>query len=286
LGLGSSRQATENADRVAGEIQTLCREAGGEVPARSESGPSEIVFLREITGFPLHYYRRLSELRDAYYDIHLDERRKTCHIKYRETLEDLPDLEMLPNETAQNLEQHMEMILWALFLRVIRLDSEGVFVAAIPGPHIGHELVRLGTRFHRLLKRASERGEILAFFRHRLEQWRLHATAAHWAAFYVAVQMTLDNLPSPPQGRPWPTYNCLQRLLEWVEEQLNGAEGGAAWLAALRPVPDNACSSERRLRTMALVAQKCLRQASAEMPLLQLDEARIAELTPPREEPT
>lgn len=59
---------------------------------REELEATRVALVRELAGFPLSLYSRIPDLESAYLDRALDQQRKTCHIKYRETYEDLPDI--------------------------------------------------------------------------------------------------------------------------------------------------------------------------------------------------
>jgi hypothetical protein len=247
--------------------------------------------VREVGGIPLNYYNRLREvLKKAYFDKEVEEQRPTCHVKYRETFEDLPDIELLESSEIAEIREYVYDVLRVFILRVITACEDGTFQVYVSDNIAGYN-VRLGTRISRIVRNACGRPDIRAYLRYRWKTWSDRANPTQKAVFYLAIRLTVDRFPRVQQAqaqanRPRPIFNCYRNLLLMAREELRNTPEGREWLKLLHwdgDVSDPGYPAWKELFDAIAreVKEKCLIEASEALPLYQINEARIGEIRRP-----
>jgi len=259
---------------------------------RCEQGPdTSLLLVQEVGGIPLNYYSRLREvLKKAYFDKEVEQQRPTCHIKYRETFEDLPEIELLEAAEIAEIREHVYDVLRAFILRIITAGNDGVFQVYVAHPEVGGYWVRLGTRISRIIRNACARQDIRNYLRYRWRTWRDRATPTQKAVLYYAIWATLQKFPERNQTsemtRPRPIFNCYRNLATDTRNELRDTPEGREWCNLLywagdKSDPGYAAWQEQSDAIAREITEKCLVEASKSLPLYQINEARIGEIRRP-----
>jgi len=290
---GSDEAGEMKAAAITAEIRGIAREKGaGNVDDihRIEDGPpTSIVLVRELGGLPLYYYNGLAEMAQAYRDPTLDVGRKTCHIRWRETEWDLPDIKVIEPQLRGIIRDNCPYVLWMLILRRIKRDGEGMFCVDVP-QDFGTRVVYLGTRINRIIKHACNHEGVRAYLADGWQRWVKRASTTAVAVLYCAIRETLHTFPNVErageESDPPPIGNCYCLLLSETEKLLmQRGEEGSRWVELLRPPredDDRREQKEARYRQIAsIIREKCLEFVSEDMRLYQVHEQRIEEIRLP-----
>lgn len=319
-GKGTEGQAnTAEIDKaIEGISQQIARRDGqdiqlAQIHSKEEGDPSQLVLVREMGGVPLHFYARLEELRKAYFARETAEFRKTCHIKFDDNWRSLPDIETIEDRAYQEIQQNVDYVLRALLLKFIAYDGDTSieeasrtfearkkasysFLIKVPiEGEFGVQTYRLGARIGRVIKHACERRDIRRYLQQRWQNWLKDATPTHMAVLYNAIEHTQELFPrvvsAGDQQRIPPVRNCFRKLLRSVGEELRGmGPEGATWYELLSPrseVSPDYKTWEPKYKAIAdRIRATCLTQVPNEnLPLYQIEEARIGEIRLPDESP-
>ena len=197
---------------------------------------TRLALVRELAGFPLCLYSRLPELKEAYFDRQVDEQRKTCHIKYRETFEDLPDILLVEDEEYRAIREYVDYVFRGLVLRFIERGPTGMFCVTIHNPLVGEQVVPLGLRINRIVKHACVNSEAREYLKRCWQRWSTEkASPSHFAVVYNALQQSRDLIKRQRTSvDPLPALNCLYRLLESTASDLRKTDEGQKWYELLR----------------------------------------------------
>ncbi|MFV1965613.1 MAG: tubulin-like doman-containing protein [Pirellulaceae bacterium] len=195
---------------------------------------SSVMVCREMTGIPLQYYSKLEMLAKEYENGIVSE----CHLHYRETWEDLPDVRLMQASTYGKIQQDIHNVVLATLNGTIYC-KDGVFFVRVkeqysPTP----QAHRLGTRINRLIKHACEKGPVMAALVQAQKRWEQKADARKWSLLYLAAQETYTSATKAVQfGNPefTPLQNCTRRLLDSITKSLSETEEGRRWLVYVSP---------------------------------------------------
>lgn len=293
---GEGTDGAQNAELITNEINGISLAQGANnqnTVRRAEQGPpTSLLLVREVGGIPLNYYNRLRDvLKRAYFDKEVEEQRPTCHVKYRETFADLPDIEMLEANEIAEIRAFVYDVLRAFILRAITANDDGVFQVYIADPEISGYSVLLGTRISRIVRNACGRPDIRAYLRHRWKSWCDRASPAQKAVFYMAIRLTLERFPrvqhaQSQANKPRPIFNCYRNLQRLTRDELRNTPEGREWLKLLHWEGDvsDAGYAPWKEQFDAIgreIREKCLVEASSSLPLYQINEARIGEIRRP-----
>lgn len=253
---------------------------------------SRLILLRELAGIPLHYSTRLSDLRDAYYSTAMRVFRMTCHLRYRETAEDLPDIELINDEEYERIANQVNAVIRGILLRFVSCTDEGMFSVRVPD-EFQERTYDLGSRINRVVKHACRVQEVRTFLQKRWAKWKDQvATTKHLAIFYNTVQQNLQQFPSTvPAGENQnsvpPIQNCFRKLLYAAEKDLVSAPDGQKYFDLLRRRDTmDAGSDQWKSQFDSLsehIRKTCLITACDSMPFLQVDDTKIANVKWPGE---
>lgn len=207
-----------------------------------EFWPTRMVLIRELAGIPLCYYSRLPELENAYFDPQLEEQRKTCHIRYNETYEDLPDILLVETVTEGEERQYLQIrenvdyVFRGLFLGFIERQPDGMFCVRIYSEALGELPIALGTRINRIVKHACVKEDVRDHLRAAWNRWRQQrATPKHFAVLYNALQQSRDLIQASNRTQAsLPVLNCIVRLLNSTKIDLEMTDEGRRWFELLR----------------------------------------------------
>ena len=194
-----------------------------------------------MTGFPLQFYSRLDELRQAYEnDLSLITRSNDeCHIDFNEASDNLPDITNYPPRPTPGF--------GGTSLRSPGHDHRGDqleagrFQVRVPNEfHTGYVDVKLGSRLNRAVKTACEQPHISDYLRDSWDEWVKYATPRRLAALYVSSRKTHKELEPDLNAarhaiRSSPLRNCFEEIAKEAERLLNRTDEGKAWLQAVAP---------------------------------------------------
>ena len=262
------------------------------IHSKEVGDPSSLVFVREMGGVPIHFYGRLSKLRDAYFSNENREFRKTCHIRFRDDYRNLPDIETISDGDYQKIQLGVEDVLRALLLKFIRYDGD-MFVITVPLEGDIGPTVRLGTRISRVIMHACKREDVGNYLKRRWSVWKERATATDMAVLYSAIQQNQRLFPSMVSAgdkdqRIPPVRNCFRKLLRTTKTDLEAyGDVGRKWLDILRlrdegtdldydtwqPTHDEI---SKKIRETCLVQVDC-----DSLPIYQIDEKKTSEIELP-----
>ncbi len=207
-----------------------------------EFWPTRMVLIRELAGIPLCYYSRLTELEHAYFDRQLDDQRKTCHIRYNETFEDLPDIllveTVIDGEEKQykQIRENVDYVFRGLFLRFIERQPDGMFCVRIYSQTSGERTVQLGTRINRIVKHACVNPDVREYLQNSWKRWNQEkATPTYFAVLYNALQQSRSLIRQAQQtDANLPVLNCIYRLMTSTARDLEKTDEGRRWFNLLR----------------------------------------------------
>ncbi|MCX7406662.1 MAG: hypothetical protein NTZ32_01100 [Planctomycetales bacterium] len=198
--------------------------------------PTRLALVRELAGFPLCLYSRLRELEDAYFDTQLKDQRQTCHIKWRETYEDLPDILLVEDDEYRAIREYVDYVFRGIFLRFIECGPDGMFCVKISSPTVGEQVIPLGLRVNRIVKHACDKPEVREFLKRSWQRWSSEkSTPTHFAVLYNALQQSRQLIQQRRKStEPLPSLNCIYRLMESTADDLKKTDEGQRWYALLR----------------------------------------------------
>jgi hypothetical protein len=202
---------------------------------KSDVEPTKLALVRELAGVPLCLYSRLGELEKSYLDPQLKDQRKTCHIRFRETFEDLPDILMVEDDEYKAIREYVDYVFRGLLLGFIEREPDGMFCVKIHGPTVGEKVFPLGLRINRIVKHACDKAEVREYLKGRWQRWTQEkATPTHFAVLYNALQQSRQLIQQRRKSaEPLPALNCIYRLMESVACDLNKTDEGKKWYALL-----------------------------------------------------
>jgi len=290
MGATPGESGAEAVERVAGEVQRLAREGSDDPPRDTLDGDprpfqeSRFILHREVGGIPAHFYSRLSDLRQAYEARETQQFRTTCHIRYRETAEDLPDIEMISDTVYEQIANQVNDVIRGILLKFVSCTDDGMFFVQVPQEFMT-KTYELGSRINRIVKHACRLPEVRTYLQKRWAKWKDQvATAHHLAVFYNAIQQNLLQFPSTITAGSNtvvvpPLYNCLRKLLYTTEQDLRSAPDGERYFELLRhrdPSDRDYAAWDEQFRALcAHVKKTCLNSACPSFPILQIDDQKI-----------
>lgn len=203
---------------------------------------TKLALVRELAGVPLCLYSRLGELEKSYFDPLLDKQRKTCHIKFRETFEDLPDILLVEDDEYKAIREYVDYVFRGLLLGFIERQPDGMFCVKIHSPTVGEEVFPLGLRINRIVKHACvikpgrDKPEVGEYLKGRWQRWTQEkATPTHFAVLYNALQQSRQLIQQRRKStEPLPALNCIYRVMESVACDLKKTDEGQRWYALLQ----------------------------------------------------
>ena len=203
---------------------------------RNDLRPTKLALVRELAGVPLCLYSRLRELEDSYFDSQLNDQRKTCHIRYRETFEDLPDILLVEDDEYRAIREYVDYVFRGLVLGFIEREPDGMFCVKIHSPTVGEKVYPLGLRINRIVKHACDNSDVREYLKGRWQRWTQEkATPTHFAVLYNALQQSRQLIQQRRRSvEPLPALNCIYRLMESVAFDLKKTDEGQRWFALLR----------------------------------------------------
>jgi hypothetical protein len=290
------RNAAEpgNDDTIRALVQQELRRLDPGMPSDSinplTAVDSSLVMVREVAGFPLQYYTRLETLRDAYNNTGtFTKNNNECHIDYRFSMRDLPDICALDIPTYARIREHVPTILRSIIIGDIAWeDSE--FRVRVQSPFAGARAYGLGTKFDRMIKYSCDTEEIRKHLVDRWKKWSAAATPKGWACLFAAALKTyrliedrVTHLDQMHTESP-PLSNCYHQLLIESKVDLEKVEDGPRWSAALMPMgPSGSAGGNARLERSYLdtLAEQVLRPVREGLPIYQVLADRVDTIEPP-----
>ena len=267
-----------------------------EIHDTDDLAPTRVALVRELAGFPLCLYSRLTELESAYLDRGLDQQRKTCHIRYREKFEDLPDIVLVEDEQYRTIREYCDYVLRGILLRFIERDGDGVFCANILIGAIGERVHPLGTKLNRIIKHGCTVPIVRDYLKRRWQRWSEDATPNHFAALFNALQQSrnlirkrLSRLQGDQSSKSLPILNCLYRLLIDTAKNLRKTDEGQQWYELLRD-RDHENDSQQQIDEWKarypgieqMITSHCLTAPHDDgVPIFQVNERSVGSLTLP-----
>lgn len=290
LGVEGSPEGDENADRVAETVRELATQGTDDprnkVDDQQPFSESRLVLHREVGGVPLHFYSNLATLRQQYDAAPMNEFRRTCHIRWREAGENLPDIELINNNQYRLIANHVNDVIRGILLGFITASEDGQFKAVVKGKFQPREYI-LGSRLSSVIKQASSNDQVRTFLRRRWAMWKEHfaTTPLHYAVLYNAIQQNIRQFPSSvPVGQEMftpPILNCFRKLLDDTEVDLtnenDGKEdsvAGEKYFDVLREYDEYVPDREQREmlfeENCRRIREACLVPACNSLPILQI----------------
>jgi hypothetical protein len=291
LGASAGEAGDDAVVRVATEIKGLAADNSNDPPRdlineKYSYDRSRLILHREVGGIPAHFYSWLPELRKAY-ESSPDKERLTCHLRHRESAENLPDLDIISDEEYKVIADQVEEVVRGILLRFIECEDETMIVRVSIPEAFTRRKYFLGTRLSRIVKNACQHAEVSRYLQKQWVLWRKQGQAHHLAVFYNAIQQNLKLFPSevPAEANAIaipPLYNCLRKLLRTIEGELRAAPEGPKYFELLRPRNDNErgyVEWEQEFNQLCEHVRKtCLVSACASLPILQIDQDKIQEV--------
>lgn len=300
LGVTSSGE-DDNAQIIAQKVQDLSLD-GSNDRRRDAFDPqngshsfeeSKLVFHRELRGIPVHFYGRLDQLHEHYHHSKMKEDRKTCHISYRQSFGDLPDIKLIDDKEYKAISENAIDVYRGLILGFVNAGDDGIFQVIVPDrfmdiPH------PLGSRISRIVKHACCRKQVREFLQNRWSKWKQErASAKHLAVFYNAIQQNMMQVADVVQAggaageMTPPPKNCLEKLLADVKQSLLDEADGEKYFDILKerdPLDRDFDAWKTAFREMCeQIKDKCLHVANEELPILQMDSEKVGDVTFPFE---
>jgi hypothetical protein len=289
LGITAGSDGRGNKDRLNEEIKGISAANSDDknrdaINDALECSESRLVLLRELAGIPLHYSARLSDLRESYFSSGNREFRMTCHLRYRETAEDLPDIELISNEEYERIANQVNAVVRGILLRFVSCTEDGMFSVRVPD-EFQERTYDLGSRINRVVKHACRVQEVRTFLQKRWAKWKDQvATTKHLAVLYNTVQQNLLQFPSTvPAGENEqavpPIQNCFRKLLYAAEKDLVSAPDGQKYFDVLKrrdTLDSDYDQWKEKFEALSQhIKQTCLVTACDTMPFLQIDESKV-----------
>lgn len=288
LGATGGQAGSNAVDRVAVDVKEMAAEGSDDPPRDKvdEVRPfhvSRLILHREVGGIPAHFYAKLTDLRQGYEARDNEQYRLTCHVRYRETAEDLPDIVMLSDGEYEQIANQVNDVIRGILLRYVTGSDDGMFQVQVPQEFMT-KTYELGSRINRIVKHACRIPEVRTFLQTRWAKWKDQvARAQHLAVFYNTIQQNMLKFPQTihvgQNDVVPPLYNCLRKLLHTTERDLRTAADGERYFQLLqhreKSDPDFDQWTTRFKAICDHVAETCLVSACASFPILQIDEKKI-----------
>ena len=262
---------------------------------RFEFEESKLVFHRELRGVPAHFYDKLGQLHLHYHARDMKEDRKTCHVSYRQTFGDLPDIKLIDDQEFAEIAENAIDVYRGLILGFVECGDDGIFLVKVPERTRDLEY-HLGTRIGRIVKHACCNKHVRRYLQESWIKWKDQATAKHLAVFYNAIQQTIDLGPrvidAGGEGGDMypPPKNCLEKLLVDAGRELKVVQNGEAYFDLLRDRDrrDQGFDSWREsFRSLSdHIRETCLEPADRALPIWQVDGDRVMNVQFPLPEET
>ncbi|MEZ5941392.1 MAG: tubulin-like doman-containing protein [Planctomycetaceae bacterium] len=274
---------------------------------------SRMVLVRELAGIPLHAYDRLGELAKSYFSDAVRQQRELSHVRWRDTFEELPDIERISSDEYYFVQQEVLNVLRGIMLQFIRHDQDGRFSVKITDERkAGETVFSLGSRITRVIKHASVRPAVVRFLRHQWGEWQSKVATSNgkpltggepstgqaksdhsyragliYAIFYNAIQQTLDEFPRVVEYRSELQRIPLQYTLELLEAEIRqtlcASDEGRHYYDQLRRRTElDADQDEWRMRFKEICAgvrEHCLKKVSEAMPFYTLKWKEFRDIT-------
>lgn len=244
-------------------------------PSPLDSAATTLVLCRELWGIPLQYYDKLKFLHDAY--------RKTrdvdtCHIDYRVSWEDLPDVRNVDPQIYSHIRDNVENVLFAIIRRTIRCrPKDHSFVVMVPDEHSGVDRLKVGSRLSRIVRKVCEEEAVRSYLQRDQADWEDKAGVKEWAAVFASALHTYEicrrEIEQEDDKRSAPIRNCIRMLLTRLKSRLaaQGAEG-ERWIKFLNPRDPSSAELQRKTDFYEhLVKKGLLIQSSEYVPIFEVD---------------
>lgn len=271
---------------------------GGVTPERqavhesTSAFEARMVLVRELAGIPLHAYDRLGELAKDYFSDAVRQQRELSHLRWRDTFEELPDIERISSDEYAFVQQEVLTVLRGIMLQFIRHDQDGRFSVKITDERRAGELVySLGSRITRVIKHASVRPTVVTFLRRQWLDWQSKVAARNngliYAIFYNAVQQTLGEFPRTVEYRGdyqrLPLQYCLEQLQEELGQQLCSTPEGKHYYEQLRRRNELDPDLEQWAARFAMICdgirKRCLQKVNDNLPFYTLNWKEFRDLS-------
>ena len=294
LGVTGGAAGDSKAQTIATSVAKLLRKDSNDLARddfdaqrqRYEFEESKLVFHRELRGIPVHFYDKLNQLHLHYHDGGMKDDRKTCHVSYKQTFGDLPDIKLIDDEEFADIAENAVDVYRGLILGFIRCADDGIFHVMVPDRNRDLEY-RLGSRVGRIVKHACCKKQVRRFLQDCWTKWKDQvATPERLAVFYNAIQQNIALGPRVIEAggdegdMAPPPKNCLEKLLVDAEKELRAAQNGEAYFDVLRDRHRlDRDYADWRASFMALsdhIRDTCLVPANEEtLPILQIVNERV-----------
>jgi hypothetical protein len=295
LSVGGKETSEENVERITEIVATTAatRQPGGvaNFGQRLETEQSSALFVRMMAGFPLQAYSRLNDLYDAYRDPNTNTRTQNeCHIDYKQSWEDLPDIRPISSETYDQIRKNIDLFLLNMMIGAISYpkDKEAFYVL-IPDRYIGagEDKICLGKQISRAIKRACDDPAIRHNMRERWDQWSANPSVKAWACMYESALRTLNETRfeitvEAGRNQSVPFRNCYGGLIRMIGNKLGAIEGGRAWLDALKPESStNYGEDEVRIKRRPTGLDSALKRINEHLKIYQIIHSKVESVALP-----
>ena len=299
LGVSGGSNDSGQARRVADAVSSKST-ANSDAPDRDRIdqvapfSEARLVLLREVSGIPIHFYRRLKDLRLNYDSPDMKIFRMTCHLRWRESVEDLPDIELIDNKDYELIASHVNDVLRGILLHFIQCKEDGVFFADVQ-EQFTTKSYELGSRISRVIKHACRHADVRTYLQRSWALWKSRIATPNpkcMAVLYNAVQQNIQQFPNrirPEDVNEFfpPIRNCFEKLLLDIERELKALPGGDEYYAALKPV-DNLDPNYNEwwaaFRELSdHIRKTCLTPACESLPILQVVDSDVSKVRFPFE---
>ena len=284
---GDINRSADNETELLGEVTELARDLDRRAEWKLSSLDAEkttIVLCREVWGIPLQYYDKLGFLHDAYRQTRDVD---SCHIDYRHSWEDLPDVRNVDPHIYSHIRDNVDNILFAMIRGTITCrKDDGAFIVKVPDKFSGVDIVKVGSRLARIIRKVCEEEAVREFLQKDRVEWEDKATVKHWAAVYASALLTYEisrkEIEQEDDKRSAPLRNCFRMLLTRFRRRLmeEGPEG-ERWIERLRS-PNGVQSDIDRDRQQAvydrLLSSGLLFRSSEDVPVHEVDADKLDEL--------
>lgn len=294
LSVGTLPNSPQNVDAISEMVAVTAagRQPGGvaNFGERLETEQSSALFVRMMAGFPLQDYTRLEELYRAYKDpLTLTRPNDECHIDFKQSWEDLPDIRAVGAETYAEVRENVDIVLLNMMIGVISYPKDRpAFYVLIPDPFgAGEDYHRLGKRISRAIKHACDEPKIRNYLADRWAQWKKEASVKAWACLYESALRTLNEsrreiMVQAGQNESAPFRNCYGGLIQMIGKQLKDHAGGEPWLEALQPSPRNP-DGETRFKARPTGLDDALKPIHKSLKIYQIVKSKVESIALPEQ---